>query len=152
MNWTEADLQRMGLTKQPDGSYGKAQAKADGGKNPGPPQAPRTFTTAPQVQADVARLNKTERAFLAHLQATLPPGAWIGTQTHTLKLAERCRYTPDFTTLAEDGARLVMWEVKGFWRDDALVKIKTAARLYPYYQFIAAQRKKGEWVLQEFKP
>jgi hypothetical protein len=42
-----------------------------------------------------------------------------------------------------------MHEVKGFWRDDALVKIKVAAAMHPY-RFIAVQWKSGTWDMRYF--
>jgi hypothetical protein len=46
-----------------------------------------------------------------------------------------------------------MHEVKGFWTDDARVKIKVAADLYPF-RFIAAQalpkKQGGGWKIEEF--
>ena len=40
-------------------------------------------------------------------------------------------------------------EVKGFWTDDALVKIKVAAAKFPF-RFIAKQYVKKEWITREF--
>ena len=38
-------------------------------------------------------------------------------------------------------------EVKGFWRDDARVKIKTAADKFPFV-FIAAKQTKTGWEIE----
>ena len=44
-------------------------------------------------------------------------------------------------------------EVKGFWRDDARVKIKVAAEHFPF-KFVAVRKKKlsegGGWDVEEF--
>lgn len=40
-------------------------------------------------------------------------------------------------------------EVKGHWEDDARVKIKVAAELYPF-KFIAVRKQKGAWLFEEF--
>ena len=56
-------------------------------------------------------------------------------------------YTPDF--LAVYPAWLTFYEVKGFWRDDALVKIKVAADKFPWFKWYAVQWKK-EWVFKQF--
>jgi hypothetical protein len=37
-------------------------------------------------------------------------------------------------------------ETKGFRRDDAMVKLKVAARLFPCFQFVLATRVRGVWV------
>lgn len=73
----------------------------------------------------------------------------------TLKLANGVRYTPDFLVLdASDKVRLE--EVKGHWRDDARVKIKVAARLFPMFTFVALTPRKlrdgGGWNREEFRP
>lgn len=100
---------------------------------------------------DVSDLNKTEAAFLVKLRAD--KWAWVGVQAITLKLGDDCRYTPDFFTISE--GHIVAWEVKGFWRDDARVKIKTAARAFPFIQFIAVtakDRKFTGWNEEEIAP
>lgn len=61
-------------------------------------------------------------------------------------------YTPDFAVMRADGA-LEVHEVKGFWTDDARVKIKVAADQYPM-RFIAVKvlpkKQGGGWVVEEF--
>src|ERR1051326_3404515 len=69
---------------------------------------------------DEAKLNKTERAYLSILRTERY--SWIGIQCLTLKLADDCRYTPDLITIHT--GLVQAREVKGFWRDDAKVKIK----------------------------
>jgi hypothetical protein len=70
----------------------------------------------------------------------------------TLKLADDCRYTPDFVVQLASG-EIECREVKGFWQEDALIKIKVAATLFPF-RFVAIQRlpKKegGGWKEREF--
>lgn len=71
-----------------------------------------------------------------------------------LKLAERSHYTPDFVT-ADGFGRLYAWEAKGFWREAARVRIKVAARLFWWMEFIAVQKRKkkdgGGWELEHIK-
>jgi hypothetical protein len=68
----------------------------------------------------------------------------------TFRLAPRTRYTPDFAVWLADGS-LECHEVKGgIWRDDARVKIKVAARLYPHVRFLAFTRCRGEWHRERF--
>ena len=60
--------------------------------------------------------------------------------------ADATRYTPDF--LVElPGGLLELHEVKGFWRDDARVKFKVAAELFPMFRFVAVKRKHRQWEL-----
>ena len=100
-------------------------------------------------------MNKTEFDWFLELDALRKAGEvqWYGFEAVTLKLAHATRYTPDFAVLWADGS-MSMDEVKGFWRDDARVKIKVAARLFPMFRFRAIQRgKRGEprWKLEEIK-
>lgn len=104
----------------------------------------------PFVSTDEAKLNKTERAFLAYLRVSQRS---VGVQDITFKLADDCRYTPDLTVWGYDASHdLTCFEVKGFWREDARVKIKVAARKFCWVRFIAVQRVKGEWKFEEIKP
>ena len=54
--------------------------------------------------------------------------------------------------MRSDGT-MEMHEVKGFWQDDARVKIKVAADMYPL-KFIAVKRRSkkngGGWSIEEF--
>ena len=97
-------------------------------------------------------MNKTEAAFHAHLSLQQKAGVWvhIGFEEITLLLGFRCRYTPDFHVVASDGA-VTFFEVKGFWRDDARVKIKTAACRYWMYRFCAVKKAKTGWRYEEIK-
>lgn len=70
-----------------------------------------------------------------------------------LRLADKTFYTPDFFVVYHD--RFEIHEVKGFWEDDARVKIKVAAAQFPYFKFIAIKyiRKHGntfEMKIEEF--
>ncbi|HNR70389.1 MAG TPA: hypothetical protein PKJ00_03295 [Verrucomicrobiota bacterium] len=91
-----------------------------------------------QPSKDVAGLNKTEAAFLSHLESQ--SHEWLGVQNITLKLADDTRYTPDFAVLC--GGELTFYEVKGFFRDDAKVKLKVAARQFPMFHFVLVKRNK----------
>ena len=97
---------------------------------------------------DEAKLNKLETAWLDVLRNR--GYVWIGIQNITLKLGDDCRFTPDFWAL--DAGRLMAFDTKGFMRDDALVKLKTAARAYPLFLFIVVTRESGEWTEREIKP
>ena len=96
-------------------------------------------------------MNKTEAAFAARLGHARMAGAIIAWEFEPikLKLARKTFYTPDF--LVVEPERFIFYEVKGFWRDDARVKIKVAAKLYPYFSFIAVQLKRREWVYEPIK-
>lgn len=114
--------------------------------------APRALPPVAAPAQDPDGMNKTERRRALELEALRRTGAiaaWAFGSV-TLLLADRCRYTPDFLVATPDG-RIAFEEVKGFWRDDALVKIKVAARLYPMFTFTALRpRKGGGWDVEGF--
>lgn len=98
--------------------------------------------------------NKTERRYREHLESLKRSGVILDYSPHdavTLKLARDTRYTPDFMVIGDQGV-IEFHEVKGFWRDDARVKIKVAARLFPWFTFKSVSWKKKEWVVEMFRP
>lgn len=102
-----------------------------------------------QRSTDESKLNKTEYSFWCELKSRTH--IWVGCQNITLKLADDCRYTPDFSFIGPDG-RVVFFEVKGFWRDDAKVKIQVAARQFRWAAFIVVQKTKLGWTETAVKP
>lgn len=93
------------------------------------------------------RMNGTE----AEYAATFLTKKLHGFEEITLRIGDDCRYTPDFWVLADDDV-LEFHEVKGFWRDDAKVKIRVAAEKYPQFRFLAWRRVKGTWQRETFGP
>jgi hypothetical protein len=99
-------------------------------------------------------MNKTEAAYDAFLWQQRSAGAvlWHKFEGIKLRLADNTFLTVDFAVMLADG-QLEMHEVKGFWEDDARVKIKVAAALYPF-RFIAvkprAKKLGGGWTTEEF--
>ena len=77
---------------------------------------------------------------------------WFRFEGIKLRLADNTFYTPDFAVMRADG-QLECHEVKGFWQDDARVKIKVAADQYPF-RFIAVtvrdKKDGGGWNVEEF--
>lgn len=100
-------------------------------------------------------MNRGEAAYAAHL-ADLLEGekvVWIRFEGIKLRLGDNCFYTPDFAVMLANGM-LELHEVKnGPWQEDARVKIKVAAEMYPF-RFIAvtALPKKlgGGWKTESF--
>jgi hypothetical protein len=95
-----------------------------------------------RIRQNSAGLNKTEQAFYDYLKTREDPGVLrtvLPPQSVTLRIANGCRYTPDFVVAYhqyEDAVvELVAYEVKGFMRDDAAVKIKVAATAFPWITF-----------------
>jgi hypothetical protein len=107
-----------------------------------------TPTEAPK-RAPLARgMNKTERRYANHLDMLKRQGVvlWWAFEAVKLKLAPNTHYTPDFLVLRPGGFEF--HEVKGFWRDDARVKIKVAAVMFPI-PFLAVRWAKG-WQYEVF--
>jgi hypothetical protein len=102
----------------------------------------------------VGVMNKTEAAYDAHLLELERAGEvlWRKFEAVKLRLADNTFYTPDFAVLTRSCV-FELHEVKGFWQDDARVKIKVAASLYPF-RFIAvtarAKKHGGGWAREEF--
>ena len=97
-------------------------------------------------------MNKTERMYSAHLILEKRIGAIVhfGFEEITLKLADDTRFTPDFFVVT-DQMEIQFHETKGFWRDDAKVKIKVAAKQFPFFTFMAIYKEpNGEWRQESF--
>ncbi len=99
-------------------------------------------------------MNKTEAAYDDHLKALLNIGTivWYKFEALKFRLADNTFYTPDFAVMGLGGI-MEIHEVKGFWQDDARVKIKVAAEMYPF-KFIAVKAKPkkdgGGWGYEVF--
>lgn len=100
-------------------------------------------------------MNQTEAAYADDLNTLQIAGeiAWYRFEGLKLRLADNTFYTPDFAVMRSDGI-MECHEVKGFWRDDARVKIKIAAELYPF-RFLAVQKQAkkhgGGWKVETFE-
>lgn len=120
------------------------------------PYVPKSAVKAVTRMRALGRLpkgtqNKTEAAYEDRvLKPAMLSGdvAWYRFEGVKLRLADKTFYEPDFFVMRRNG-ELEVIEVKGFWTDDARVKIKVAAAQYPF-QFIAVQRVKGEWKEERF--
>lgn len=95
-------------------------------------------------------MNQTESKYAERLEILKIAGhiALWAFEKVKIRLADNTFYTPDFFVVANDGT-IEFHEVKGYWEDDARVKIKVAAEIFPA-KFIAVQWKKKEWVVEEF--
>lgn len=90
------------------------------------------------------------------LEPALKDGSvlWYKFESITLKLAEGCRYTPDYAVMRADGT-IELHEVKGskaIFQDDAKVKVKTCAELFPFRLLVCYPRPKkdgGGWLVEE---
>ena len=146
------------LAQQPRKAPRKAAATV---QVPTPPAAPeKPAQTSTQRMQALGRLpagvmNKTEEAYAAHLEQLRHEGKvlWFKFEGIKLRLAGSTFYTVDFFVMPAS-RELEAHEVKGFWTDDARVKIKVAAGMYPVFKFIAIKKQSkadgGGWNVESF--
>ena len=96
----------------------------------------------------VGRMNPTETAYAARLELMLRAGEiiWYKFEGVKLRLADKTFYTCDFFVMTKE-FELQCHEVKGaaaIFEDDAKVKIKVAAEMYPFRFFVAFSRSKNK--------
>lgn len=102
----------------------------------------------------VGKMNKTEQEYSEHLERLKHEGAvlWWKFEGLKLRLADNTFYTPDFAVMVKDGT-MEVHEVKGYWQDDARVKVKVASDQYPFRFIALTKRSKksgGGWDVEEF--
>lgn len=99
------------------------------------------------------RMNKTEKRYADYLELQKHAKEIVSYKFEVIKfvLGYKTTYLPDFMVLNIDGT-VGFDEVKGFWRDDARVKIKTVARMFPEFRFRAVQWVKGSWEYEDISP
>ncbi len=95
-------------------------------------------------------MNRLEHAYADELEEQKRAGkiAWYAFEAIKFRLADKTFYTPDFIVMGPLGD-IEAHEVKGFWQDDARVKIKVAAELFPL-PFCAVTHRKKQWVYEWF--
>ncbi len=95
-------------------------------------------------------MNKTEQAYAGHLELLRRAGEIqkYAFEAIKLRLAEKTFYTPDFMVVTNE--QIELHDVKGFWEDDARVKIKVAAELFPEFLFVAIKKTEAGWKREEF--
>lgn len=109
-------------------------ASGQSGRHGGAPAKSKRFPKGP---------NRTESEYGLILKAKFP-GSNVRFEAYTLKLADGCRYSPDWSVEHPDGT-LEFHEVKGpFIYSKSLTKPRTAAELFPQ-RFTLAQKLKSGW-------
>ena len=144
--WTEEQLATVLKRRGVKGAANKPDISAPPFKLPNNPAGRYALGRMP-----VGKMNKTETAYAEYLELQKHAGEvlWYKFEGIKLRLADNTSYTCDFAVLPSDGI-LEMHECKGgFWRDDARVKIKVAASLYPF-RFIAVKKKGNGWEREDF--
>lgn len=93
-----------------------------------------------------ARMNKWETAYSLELEEAKRRGeiaAWWF-EAFKLRLADRTWYTPDFLLLHASG-KMGFIEIKGFAREDAMVKFKVAREQYQQFDWAMLRKTKHGW-------
>jgi len=86
----------------------------------------------------LSHLNKTETRYLEILRSR-PENLWIGVHVFRLRIAANTHYTPDFATLDTDGV-FTFYDSKGGWTfEDAQLKMKLVARMFPFFRWVKAE-------------
>ena len=77
--------------------------------------------------------NKSQSSYEEQLKLKLYSGEilWYAFEGMKFKLADNTYYSPDFAVMNKDG-QIELHEVKGYFMDDAKVKIKVAAAQFPF--------------------
>jgi len=97
-------------------------------------------------------MNKTEASYAQTLGLLKKAGdvLWFRFEGLKLRLGDKCFYTPDFAVMRKDGL-LECHEVKGYWKDDARVKIRVAAEMYPFRFLAVTVGRLGRWETEVFE-
>lgn len=108
----------------------------------------------PKIVTNDQGMNKTEAAYAAHLELRRIAGEILSWKFNCVRLKiatgkKAAFYKGDFFVELASGY-FEVHETKGFWREAARVRIKVAAGLYPYFRFVAVERKGGGWEFEEF--
>ena len=85
-------------------------------------------------------MNRLETKYAQHLEMRKRAGEIeaYAFEAVKLRLAVSTFLTIDFVVVMPSGA-VELHEVKGYWEDDARVKIKVAAQMFPWWRILAVQ-------------
>ena len=104
----------------------------------------------PIIKKNSSGMNKTEQQYGEHLEMMRLASEILDYRYEpmNLRLASNTYYRPDFLVIFP--THFEIHEVKGFWQDDARVKIKVAAEQFPWFQFIAVKKGNKGWEYERF--
>lgn len=96
-------------------------------------------------------MNKTEANYARYLEQQKLSGEiqYFAFDSIKFRLADKTFYSPDFIVMKANG-ELEAHEVKGFWEDDAKVKIKVAASMHPIPFVAVYWDKQSGWKFENF--
>ena len=109
-----------------------------------------------KAKGGASKMNRWEQEYALELEARRQAREilWWGFEAIKLKLTGRTFYTPDFVVVHMFNCGVPSFvEIKGFLRDDANVKFKVAAELFPWAEFSMYRKRKvsegGGWELMK---
>lgn len=110
------------------------------------PKASKRASTQALGRLPAGQMNKTEAAYAQALEFRRAIGevVWWKFEGIKLRLAEKTFLTVDFFVMLATG-ELEAHEVKGFMEEDANVKLKTAASMYPF-RFVKVKKDGNSWI------
>ena len=131
----------MGLYEWLDNRHGK----------PTPTAIPQKSNSRPIHTA--GEMNGIEKRYAVYLDIQKIVGEIISWKFEPIKLrlAKATFYQPDFLVVMPNH-RIELRETKGFWEDDARVKIKVAAEMFPEFSFVAVtwDKRNKIWKTERF--
>ncbi|MDR2695173.1 MAG: hypothetical protein LBC79_02175 [Deltaproteobacteria bacterium] len=116
------------------------------------PQAKGRIPADALVGYDVDRMNKLEARYAGYLEGQRREGLIVFWRYEAVKfrLADRTWYTPDFYIMRTDGS-IEIHETKGWMEDDANVKIKATADIFPEFWFVLVKWERGDWRYKRYR-
>ncbi len=113
----------------------------------------RDMLSKPERPSANSKMNGWEKEMELMLRQRLQTGEitqfWF--ECMKFRLGDGSYYIPDFIVAYPDG-RLHAFEVKGYWRDDARVKTRVFAALYPQIGITVAYKKNKQWQWEVINP
>lgn len=145
MSWTEQEFEALKKRKQ------VKVASTTAGKTTQSAKSLKALGRLPKGQ-----MNNTEKAFAHHLELKKQLGEvqWFMFEAIKLNLAPNTTLTVDFVVLPASGI-LEMIDVKGskaIFTDDARVKMKVAASMFPFVFKVAypiPKKDGGGWIVED---
>lgn len=117
-------------------------------------EAPAVAKVSGRARHITGRMNGLEKRYAAYLDIQKITGEILDWKFEPLKLklAPATFYNPDFGVQLSDGW-IEFHETKGFWEDDARVKVKVAAEMFPWFSFVGVMWMKAakDWKFERFE-
>lgn len=136
--FNRAELEALGYVERMPGHWEKVQ-----GLGVLPPNSETGLRHSP-APAYRSKWDADRAALLETLKHAGQIAAWKY-ESIRLRLGDGAWYKPDFLVVETDGT-LTLEEVKGHWREAALVRYKVARSMYPMFAFRPVTKRGGQWV------